>query len=69
MCLPIIGQILVSCWLKIVKLAGQLWCRHPWVRGYFATRSGNVTDDVIVQYIAMQDLQEHVCDDDCTIGS
>lgn len=26
--------------------------RHFWVRGYFCTTSGNITDDVILQYIA-----------------
>ena len=28
--------------------------RHFWARGYFSTTSGNITDDVILQY-----LQEH----------
>ena len=27
------------------------WGRHFWARGYFCTTSGNVTDDVILQYI------------------
>ena len=28
-------------------------------RGYFAASSGNVTDEVIMEYIATQDLQEN----------
>ena len=51
------------------KLAKQFWGRHLWAPGYFATSSGNVTDDVIMQYIVTQDLQERARDDDFTIGS
>ncbi len=32
----------------------QFWGRHPWARGYFCCSYGNVTDDVIAQYIAEQ---------------
>jgi REP element-mobilizing transposase RayT len=42
---------------------------HLWARGYFVASSGNVTDDVIMQYIATQDLQERARDDDFTIGA
>jgi putative transposase len=28
-----------------------------WARGYFAARSGNVTDEVIMQYIEQQGLE------------
>ncbi|MBE6442769.1 MAG: IS200/IS605 family transposase, partial [Desulfovibrio desulfuricans] len=31
------------------------WGRHFWARGYFCCSSGNVTDDVISQYIEQQD--------------
>ena len=30
------------------------WGRHLWARGYFVASSGNVTDDVIEQYIELQ---------------
>jgi len=30
------------------------WGRHLWARGYFVASSGNVTDEVIKQYIEMQ---------------
>ena len=32
------------------------WGRHFWARGYFCCSSGNVTDEVIKQYIEGQDL-------------
>ncbi len=51
------------------RLSKQFWGRHLWARGYFVASSGNVTDDVIMQYIATQDLQERVRDDDFTIGT
>ena len=50
------------------RLSGQFWCRHLWGRGYFAISSGNVTDDVIMQYIAEQDLEERAHDDDFTLA-
>ena len=30
-----------------------------WGRGYFAASSGNVTDEVIMEYIETQDIQEN----------
>ena len=32
-------------------LRKRYWGRHFWARGYFCTTSGNVTDDVILQYL------------------
>ncbi len=49
-------------------LARQFWGRHLWARGYFVASSGNVTDDVIAQYIEMQDKMERGRDDDFQIG-
>jgi len=40
------------------ELGRTFWGRHIWGRGYFAASSGNVTDEVIMQYIATQDLEE-----------
>jgi putative transposase len=31
--------------------------RHLWARGYFAASSGNVTDEVIMDYIERQDIE------------
>ena len=50
------------------RLAKEFWGRHLWARGYFAASSGNVTDEVVMQYIAAQDLQERVHDDDFTLS-
>jgi putative transposase len=33
------------------ELGKQYWGRHFWGRGYFSTTSGNVTDDMIDEYI------------------
>ena len=33
-------------------LRKRYWGRHFWARGYFSTTSGNITDDVILQYLA-----------------
>lgn len=35
-------------------LRRQYWGRHLWARGYFCCSSGNVTDDVIREYIERQ---------------
>jgi putative transposase len=42
-------------------LQTQFWGRHLWARGYFCCSSGNVTDEVIAEYIANQ---SHDRDDD-----
>ena len=33
------------------ELKRQYWGKHLWARGYFAVSTGNVTDEVIQQYI------------------
>ena len=50
------------------RLSRQFWGRHLWARGYFAATTGNVTEEVIAQYIEMQDELERARDDDFTIG-
>jgi putative transposase len=50
------------------RLSKEFWGRHLWARGYFAASSGNVTDEVIMQYIAMQDLEERAGDGDFTLA-
>ena len=50
------------------QLAKKFWGRHLWARGYFVASSGNVTDEVIAQYIELQDVAERACDDDFTVG-
>ena len=38
-------------------LQQQFWGRHLWARGYFVASSGNVTDEVILEYIKNQDKE------------
>jgi putative transposase len=40
-------------------LSRAFWGRHIWARGYFAASSGNVTDEVIMQYIELQGKEPH----------
>jgi putative transposase len=49
-------------------LMKQFWGRHLWARGYFSATSGNVTDEVIAQYIENQGDVERARDDDFTIS-
>lgn len=39
-------------------LSKNAWGQHLWSRGYVAALSANVTDDVIMQCIEMQDIVE-----------
>ena len=34
----------------------ECWGRHLWARGFFVASSGNVTDEVIMEYIRTQDV-------------
>ena len=43
-------------------LKKQFWGRHLWARGYLAVSSGNITDEMINQYIEEQE-GEPVTDD------
>jgi len=38
------------------RLRKEFWGRHLWARGYFVCSSGNVTDEVIAEYIERQDV-------------
>jgi putative transposase len=44
------------------KLRAAFWGRHLWARGYFIATSGNVTDEMIAEYIANQGAEPQ--DDD-----
>lgn len=39
-------------------LSKTFWGRHLWGRGYFVATSGNITDEVIMEYIKNQDNNE-----------
>ena len=45
----------------------QFWGKHFWSRGYFATTSGAITDEMIVDYIENQDDDKEKRGDDFTI--
>ena len=44
--------------MEFKHIEKQYWGRHLWARGYFAASSGNVTDEVIAEYIRGQDGTE-----------
>ena len=37
-------------------LKRECWGRHLWARGFFVASSGNITDEMIVEYIEAQDI-------------
>ena len=49
---------------EFAHLRKQYWGRHFWARGYFCCSSGNITDEMIKEYIENQD---HDQDDDFQI--
>ena len=44
--------------MEFKHLQKQYWGRHLWARGYFVASSGNVTDEVIMEYIRNQENTE-----------
>jgi putative transposase len=50
------------------RLKKEFWGCHLWARGYFAVSSGNVTDDVIAEYIKNQDEVERRKSDNFLVG-
>ena len=40
------------------QVSKMFWGRHLWGRGYFVATSGNITDEVIMEYIKNQDENE-----------
>lgn len=45
-------------------LKRAFWGQHLWARGYFAATTGNVTDEVIIQYIEDQGKIERAKDEE-----
>lgn len=41
--------------MEFKHIQKQCWGRHMWARGYFVATSGNVTDEVIMEYIRLQE--------------
>ena len=46
--------------MEFKEINKQYWGQHIWARGYFVASSGNVTDEVIAEYIANQDEEENL---------
>ncbi len=40
------------------QISNLFWGRHLWGRGYFVATSGNITDEVIMEYIKNQENDE-----------
>ena len=40
------------------ELRKRYWGRRFWARGYFSTTSGNVTDDIILQYLELHSKRD-----------
>ena len=53
---------------EFAHLRKQFWGRHFWARGYMAISSGNITDEMIQQYIDEQE-GEPLNDDQFLIDS
>ena len=54
--------------MEYKEINKQFWGQHLWARGYFVASSGNVTDEVIAEYIRTQDISEHEKSDNFNIG-
>ncbi|TEB08966.1 Transposase IS200 like protein [Pelotomaculum sp. FP] len=54
--------------MEYKELNKQFWGQHLWARGYFAASSGNVTDEIIMEYIKNQDIEENQKPDNFTLG-
>ena len=48
---------------EFAHLKKQFWGRHLWSRGYLAVSSGNITDEVIQQYIKEHEGEPVSADD------
>ena len=52
--------------LENKQLSKECWGRHLWARGYFVATSGNVTDEIIMEYIKNQ--EENQTDENFTVS-
>ena len=54
--------------MEYKELNKEYWGRHLWARGYFAASTGNVTDEVIAEYIRNQDIADNMKTDTLRIS-
>ena len=50
------GKTSIKLLQEYKHLHKEFWGRHLWARGYFAASSGNITDEIIMEYINNQDV-------------
>jgi REP element-mobilizing transposase RayT len=41
---------------SLAEIRKACWGRHVWGRGFFVASSGNVTDEIVREYIDKQDI-------------
>jgi putative transposase len=58
------GQTAYKLLTEFPHLRKSFWGRHIWARGYFCCSTGNVTDEVVAEYIANQSRDQ---DEDFTV--
>jgi putative transposase len=49
--------------MEFPHIKKRYWGGHIWARGYFVASSGNVTDEVIMEYIEFQDKEPQTEDE------
>ena len=49
--------------LEFRSLKKKFWGRHLWAGGYFACTTGNVTDEIVKEYIENQEVERDRDDD------
>jgi len=49
------------------ELRRRYWGRHVWARGYFAVSTGNMTDEIIREYIASHQEKPNGKDDNFSV--
>jgi putative transposase len=50
------GRTFCKLLVEYVEIRKACWGRHVWGRGFFVASSGNVTDEVVREYIDKQDV-------------
>ena len=48
------GKTAYKVMMEFPQIKKQYWGQHMWARGYFCCSTGNVTDEIIAEYIAHQ---------------
>ena len=54
--------------MEFRHLNKTFWGRHMWARGFFVATSGNVTDEVIQEYIRLQGEEPMIDDEKFKVG-